>query len=546
MGPKRAASNHEAEWERLGEQRIALVSVLEELTVSALDLFEPSRSADAFLDRLAERLGCYAALLVEHDARGVALLHGATGISSASRRLPLPPEVARAWVEDRNEGSPYPELARPGLVRWHFAIEEPPRVRAALILFFDGQPTLPAQYRGMVRRLSDMLRTVLVHRQLYAATRENERALDEKRTLLECVSDAANAGILVIDGADQVVFVNRRLADLWGLEVVAGRSSRRELLSRMSENIEQPQAFEAWIDALSRAGAERRLELRLHDGRVLECDTARVRSSRADYGLGLFFRDVTGAKRAEAERERLLETERGARELAEAALRSRDEFISIASHELRTPLTTLQLVVQTALRDAQGDDELRLVPVRAVRNLARQTQRLARLVDTLLDASRFGTGKVELQREPVDLVDLAREVVERFDVEVARTGATLTLERSDPVVANVDRSRIDQVLTNLISNAIKYGRGLPITVSIRRQGDEAVVLVHDQGLGVPADRIGHVFERFERAVSSRQFGGLGLGLFIVREIVEAHGGKVTVESELGRGSTFRVALPVGG
>lgn len=220
---------------------------------------------------------------------------------------------------------------------------------------------------------------------------------------------------------------------------------------------------------------------------------------------------------------------------AEDGIRARDEFLSVASHELYTPLASLKLAVDTLrsqkLGAADADRTLAL--------LDRQVGRLSHLVSDLLDVSRVKAGRMSLVPESFDLVELARDVAERFS-----TVSTILVHASEPVVGTWDKSRIDQVVTNLVSNATKFGRGHPVRISVERDSAHARLLVHDEGIGIPADRLPRIFERFERAVSTRSFGGLGLGLFIVRGIVAAHGGWVTAESVVDRGTTFTVELPL--
>jgi len=230
---------------------------------------------------------------------------------------------------------------------------------------------------------------------------------------------------------------------------------------------------------------------------------------------------------------------------AQQAIRVRDEFVSIASHELKTPLTTLQLQVQSMLRAMERSEEA-IPPAqleRGLRRTARQVERLGRLIQELLDVSRISAGKLELERESMDLRELAAEVLSRFESELDRSGSTLTLEPSEPIVGRWDRFRLEQVLTNLVSNAIKYGAGRPIVVRTRVSASVAVVEVEDQGIGIPAEAVDRIFERFERAVSARQYGGLGLGLYICAQIVSAHGGRIGVRPGSGRGTVFSLELP---
>jgi signal transduction histidine kinase len=226
---------------------------------------------------------------------------------------------------------------------------------------------------------------------------------------------------------------------------------------------------------------------------------------------------------------------------AQDAIRERDEFLSIASHELRTPLTSLALQSES-LRAKAARLQLEDVAKKA-EVIRRNVDRLARLVASLLDLSRITAGRLELELEPFDLAELAREVVARFEDEARRAGCKLELVAPEPVPGSWDRLRLDQVLTNLVSNAIKYGPNQPVEVGVKGHGELAIVTVRDRGIGISAADQARIFERFERAVSKRSYGGFGLGLWIVREIVESLAGTVRVESAPGEGATFTVELP---
>ncbi len=230
---------------------------------------------------------------------------------------------------------------------------------------------------------------------------------------------------------------------------------------------------------------------------------------------------------------------------AQAAIALRDEFLSVASHELKTPLTPLTLRLEQLAGRAEAQAQLPGPEVsQLVLVIRRQVQRLSRLVTDLLDVSRITSGKLRVEREQVDLREVVREAVARVEPVIERTGGKISVQAPDPVVGQWDPARLEQVVVNLLDNALKYGDGKPVAVTVRADGGQAHLTVVDEGIGIPEDRVGRVFERFERAVSERNYGGLGLGLFIVREIVVAHGGEVTVDSLPGRGSRFEVTLPL--
>ncbi len=231
---------------------------------------------------------------------------------------------------------------------------------------------------------------------------------------------------------------------------------------------------------------------------------------------------------------------------AQAAVVARDEFLSIASHELRTPLTALRLALENMRRVTTRDALERLPPQHVERVLAtaeRQGQRLEKLVAALLDVSRIHMGRLELDVEEVELGDAVSEALAHVEDEAAQSGSALEV-RGAPVRGYWDRLRVSQVVTNLLSNAVKYGGGKPVEVEFGPRGDRAWLQVRDRGIGIEPGDVSQIFERFERAVSSRNYGGLGLGLYIVKRIVESHGGTIKVESTPGEGSVFVVELPL--
>lgn len=230
---------------------------------------------------------------------------------------------------------------------------------------------------------------------------------------------------------------------------------------------------------------------------------------------------------------------------AQQAVAQRDEFLSVAAHELRTPLSAMKLQIQSLqrklARPALSEEERPHLAAKADA-VARQVQRLESLVTDLLDLSRITAGKLALRMEEVDLVELVREVRDRMADEVDRAGTSLTVHATGPLLGMWDRARLDQVLSNLLSNALKYGNGKPIVVNARAEGSRVVLAVHDQGIGIPLEDQTRIFERFERAVPGRNYSGFGVGLWICKQIVDALGGTIRVQSTPGQGSTFEVIL----
>jgi PAS domain S-box-containing protein len=249
-------------------------------------------------------------------------------------------------------------------------------------------------------------------------------------------------------------------------------------------------------------------------------------------GASKIARDITEKKVIEREREAALQ------QLADA-LAARDEFIAVAAHELRNPLNVLMLLWQILDRipSLWGTSERKLIE-----KARAQVARLSSLVDRLMDVTQIRAGTFNLYRENVELNAIIREVVNRFTM--AESAPAVSLELEPHIEGNWDRLRIDQVLTNLMSNAIKYGRQKPIVLSASVDDNHAVITIRDAGIGIAPENLERIFERFERANTRSSSPGLGLGLWITQQIVQAHGGTVLAQSELGKGSTFIVRLPL--
>lgn len=229
--------------------------------------------------------------------------------------------------------------------------------------------------------------------------------------------------------------------------------------------------------------------------------------------------------------------EKVTQELSEAVA-SRDEFLSIASHELKTPLTSLLLQTQIYLRSIGEHPSRKLV-----QSIDRQAIRLGKLVDDMLNISRIQAGKLPIEPSEMNLTELAHEIADRFQAQAESLGSRISVSGRKEAWGTWDRHRLDQVISNLVSNALKYGQGKDINIKISQSSKETRLSVSDQGMGIPETHHERIFERFERIKGSSNVGGLGIGLYITKKIVELHSGKISVSSREGRGSTFTVALP---
>ncbi len=227
---------------------------------------------------------------------------------------------------------------------------------------------------------------------------------------------------------------------------------------------------------------------------------------------------------------------------AEAAVRMRDEFLAIASHELRTPLSTLVLRLGLLERHA-GAGDLPQVQTSVIR-AKDQTERMRRLVDRLLDVSQLASGRLQLELEPGDLGELVKEVAERFSEDASNAKCELRLSVASGISTQLDKFRLDEAIGNVISNAIKYGAGKPVEVELKAKDGKATLVVQDRGIGIPVEDLSRIFGRFERTTISHNYGGLGLGLYIAKQVIEQHDGSIRAESRSGGGARIVIELPL--
>lgn len=233
---------------------------------------------------------------------------------------------------------------------------------------------------------------------------------------------------------------------------------------------------------------------------------------------------------------------------AQEAIQARDEFLSIASHELKTPLTSLLLQLQTVLHSIKNESLASFSIDRTLASLESmigQSKRINRLVNDLLNISLITTGKMNLEKEEADLTTIVQDVALRLKEQAEKSGSSISIEGEKSIVGYWDKIRLEQVVTNLLTNAIKYGNKKPVQVQVSNSNKTANLVVIDQGIGIPKDKQKTVFDRFTRATNAKKsYKGLGVGLYLVQQIVRAHGGTIEVTSKPNKGSTFSVTLPL--
>ncbi len=228
-----------------------------------------------------------------------------------------------------------------------------------------------------------------------------------------------------------------------------------------------------------------------------------------------------------------------------ALLKARDAFLSMASHELKTPITPLNLQMQTFIELFESGRHTQVEKEKLLRMLytsQAQIERLSRLIYELVDVTRLASNRLELNLAETELNMCVRKVLDDFEPEIRKSGSVITFREEAVVRGNWDGFRIEQVIINLLTNALKYGERKPIVITVSKT-DKAVFEISDEGMGISPVSHDRIFERYERAVSGSHYSGLGLGLYIVKEILALHQGEIFVSSSEGAGATFRVELP---
>ncbi len=395
--------------------------------------------------------------------------------------------------------------------------------------------------RKQIERQAARLREVELREQR-ELREQAEKALRESESLYQLTFEQAPVGIGHASPDGHITTANPQFCEILGYELA-------QLVGRPLEDLaggEESDALGQRIAQLRAGSGSYSGEHQLVTGRGALAWVGLTLSALQDSGrrevrqLIVVISDISARKEVELEKSRVV------RELQEG-VRARDDFLSIAAHELKTPITPLRLQTASLLRDLErAPDEP--VPgqhlLKRLTTFGRAAERLESLIDRLLDVSRLSVGAISIEIENVDLVTITREVVRRLHYEAQRAGSSMGVHADVPVVGRWDRLRIEQVVTNLLSNAIKYGAGKPIEVRVTTDEGIARFSVRDHGIGIPAEARARIFERFERVAPIRHYGGFGLGLWIVRQLVEVHSGRVNVWSEPEVGSEFTVELPL--
>lgn len=354
----------------------------------------------------------------------------------------------------------------------------------------------------------------------------------ESSALLEAAFRAAPIGLAVVDRGFRYVVVNDALAAMNGIS--AGDHVGRTVGEVHPELAAELEPIYRGVFTGGEPSVERELAVTAASGeeRILLASHYPIRDQAGEVvAVRTVVEDATDHVRL-----------RAAETALRHALRARDVFLSVASHELRTPLQSLLLVLDGLIRNgarAPTPDHV----ARKLDLMRSQIQRLSLLIDNLLTVSRMASGELALDPDQIDLGDLVREVMARFEPVAARAGVSLRLEADPELGGRWDPLRLEEIAANLLSNAIKFGRCGAVHVALEDRGDEVRLSVRDHGIGIARADRDRIFERFERAASEKSYGGIGMGLWIVRQLVTAHGGAIEVDDTPGGGATFTVTLP---
>lgn len=546
---------------------------LQALSAALSRALTPEAVASVVIQIGLDALGATAGTVMQIDPDGATLsVLAVSGLDEAVRQrwAKFPLALATPLSDAARRGEPvwlenlaarariYPHLARETPYTQERAWAALPlalnqHVLGALGLVFDRSCDFDAEERAFLSTVAALCAQALERARLTAAERAALAAADEALALLDTVIDSAPIGLAFLDLDFRYRRINTTLARINGLPAAEHIGRRAvELHPQIAPLWER-----YWQQVIETGEPIIGLEL---DGLALGISTYvlvdyyPVRGAGGELlGVGIIVQDISGRKAAEQERLQLLERERAAREAEEAAraraeeaVRLRDAFLSVAAHELKTPLTALIGQAQLLRRRLSQAGTLEEANERSIAIVVDQAQRLNQLINDLLDGARLDSGQLLVTRSPLDLGRLLRRVVDEQRQGLVRHSIDVEIG-GEPLIVAGDNTRLEQVLQNLLSNAVKYSpNGGSILVRAYAAGGCAVLSVRDQGIGIDPEAIPRLFERFYRAPSAERagVGGVGVGLYVVREIVRQHGGTIDVESANSAGSIFTVTLPL--
>jgi PAS domain S-box-containing protein len=535
------------------QPRLAQLQALYQLTAALSRTTVLEDVYDAALAGLLQALEVDRASILLFDLDGVMRFKAWRGLSVAYRRAT---EGHTPWSPNTLDPQPVlvPDVdAESTLAPLHTVIRsEDIQALAFVPLVHQGQllgkfmlyyPT-PHQFTDDEIQLAQ---NIADHIAVAVARHYAEEALRESEARFRALANAVPTIVWTAAPDGAITYANDQWFQYCGLTPEQNARNWPELVLHPDD---QERCFAEWTRALHN-GTDYEIEVRnrRYDGEYRWFLTRALSVRDAEGRVTAWFgttTDIHDRKLAEAERAQLLERERVARAEAQEAVRMRDVFLSVASHELKTPLTSLLGQAQLLQRRSQRDGTTREREMHSINVIATQASRLHKMILALLDLSRLDSGQLSIERAQLDLQALAQRVV--AEVQPMLDQHTVTYRSADgPLCIEGDELRLEQVLHNLVQNAIKYSpQGGEVAVEVIQRGTTARVAVTDAGMGIPPDALPQLFGRFYRAPNAKaeHIVGMGIGLYVVREIVRLHGGTVTVESTEGVGSTFTVVLPI--
>ncbi len=484
------------------------------------------------------------------------------GERTLTRMHPLSDAFRRreqVWLPDQEAiAERYPQLLREPAGRNIAACTALPLMLAQNVLgvlgiCFDQRRYFDPDERTFLMTITHVATQALERARLMAAERVLLASADEALALLDTVIDAAPHGIALLDTEFRYRRINPMLAQMHGLPIASHLGKRPSELFPAQAPVWEEYARHVLETGEPIMGLEVGGPQHASDKHAL-LDYYPIRTTGGTWlGIGIIVQDITERKRIETIQKRLLERERAAHEAehrartqAEEAVRLRDTFLSVAAHELKTPLTALLGQAQLLRRRLSKTDAFTATNERSIDTIIGQTKRFNDLLNDLLDGARLESGQLEITRAPFDLVELLHYVVDELRPTFSAHDLQIDVPEQ-PLIMLADRSRLEQVLHNLLNNAVKYSpNGGLITLQITANDDMVQLVVRDEGIGIAPEAIPHLFKHFFRAPEAERVrpDGIGIGLYIVREIVQQHGGAVTVTSTPGAGSAFSVSLPL--
>lgn len=466
------------------------------------------------------------------------------------------PEVNDAWMQQVAINAEHLQfMRRLGFHAIMFVpvIAREQKIGVLTFALVDPYRHYTAADRELAEELARRAALAIENARLYA-TAQHERADAEHRLAVLTAVINSIPDAVYIGNASGITMCNQAALSMLGFETLdelnrdigflAEQLQNRDAITGQRLAVEQ-EAFSTALRGQPRVNEVIIRHLQTGEDRILRSAAAPIRHNGQILGAVAVNSDITERRQEEIERLHLLERARLARAEAEAAVRARDEFLSVAAHELKTPVTSMRGYAQLLLRqltNGQTPSPERIQ--RAVDAIAQQSDKLTSFIDQLLDVSRIAAGRLALNPQVTDMGSLVREIVE--SMQAMTTQHVLQVFVTGDTRASVDALRFEQVITNLITNAIKYSPyGGPVWIAVERQ-DRALIRISvtDRGIGIPPEHRGRIFERFYQAHGSGYFGGMGLGLSISQAIVEAHGGRLEAEFPDEGGTQLVVVLPV--